>query len=79
MKGRLVGAVGTNASKMVPEIWGRHILKGDSAAAAVTMAMGATDARLGALAANGRPSQTPATGTEMTDWVTLASWKCAGN
>lgn len=53
--------------------------KETGAAAAVAMAMGATDARLGALAANGRPSQTPATGTEMTDWVTLASWKCAGN
>lgn len=63
MKGRLAGTVGTDAPKMVPEISGRHILKGDGgAAAAVSMAMGATDARLRALAANVRPSQTPSHG-----------------
>lgn len=50
---------------------GRHILKGDVSAAAVSMAMGATDARLGALAANVRPNKTPATGKEMTDWSPL--------
>lgn len=49
------------------------------AAAAVSMAMGATDARLGALAAKVRPDQTPAPGKEMTDGVTFAAWKWTGN
>lgn len=79
MKGRLAGTVGTNASKMVPEISGRHSLKGDAAAAAVSMATGATDARLGVLAANIRPNKPQPQGREMTDRVTFASWKWTGN
>lgn len=78
MKGRLAGPVGTNASKMVPEILGGTFSK-ETCCSCCLHGNGATDAQLRALAANVRPNKMPATGKEMTDWVTFASWKWTGN
>jgi hypothetical protein len=72
MKGRLAGTVGTNASKMVPEISVARSQKGTWLQLLSPWQCG-NRPRLGALCAH--VSHTTPALEEMTDWVTFASWK----